>query len=146
MMVGGEERRRIMIKIAELIGWNGFSYSLMCGYYVVFVSDGKRKEVWGSDGLFDVPDECADSDFEVAFVEFVDCGEEFGDFVVVDNGHNGRVHFGPCVSSATGFAAVGSTALDVFEEGEARYAEIVEHIFHPFGIGLVEYYEYCFHC
>ena len=94
---------------------------------------------------FDVPDKGADADFLVAFVELSHCGEKLFNFVVVDDGEDGVVHFRPCVGAAVGVTIEVTPSLDVLPKGEAPYLQGVEHVFHAFVVGLVVYYEYRFH-
>ena len=90
--------------------------------------------------MLDIPDECPDTDFLIALVEFADGQEEVLDLVVLDHGHDGVVEFGPGVGAAVGITDLMATALHILPEGEAADAEGVEHVFHALVVGLVVYY------
>ena len=99
----------------------------------------------GSDHLFDIPDKGADTYFLVAFVQFADSGEDVVDFGVVDDGHDGVVHFWPGVCAAVGVAIDIPTPLDILPEGEASYLKRVKQILDTFVVGLVVYNKDGFH-
>lgn len=91
--------------------------------------------------MLDVPDECAHAYLFVAFVQFADGKEEGFDLVVVDDGHDGVVHFGPGVGAPVWVAVGMAASLHIFPKGEATDFKHVEHVFNTFGVGLIEYYE-----
>ena len=91
-------------------------------YAIFFAFSGTKVPLYSG---FDGPDEGADADFFVAEVEFLDGLEECGHLLVFDDGDDARVHLGPSVCTATGFTAVGATALHLLEEGEAVNAQHV---------------------
>ena len=88
-----------------------------------------------------VPDECAYAYLLVALVEFADGQEQFVDHLVWNDGKDSVVHLGPGVGAAVRVADVVAAPLHVLPEGEAAYAERVEHILDAFGAGLVEDYK-----
>ena len=98
-----------------------------------------------SDHLFDIPDKGADADFLVALVKFAHGGEEAFYFVVLDDGHDGVVHFGPGVGATVRVAVDVAASLHILPEGEAADAEFVEHVFHALRVGLIEDNHYTFH-
>ena len=91
--------------------------------------------------LLDIPNEGADTYLFVAFVQFADGKEEGFDLVVVDDGHDGVVHFGPGVGAPVWVAVGMAASLHIFPKGEATDFKHVEHVFNTFGVGLIEYYE-----
>jgi hypothetical protein len=58
-------------------------------------------------------------------VKVMDALEEGGNFVVWDDGKDGRVHRGPSVIAVVRLAAGGSAALNLFPKGEAADAHFI---------------------
>ena len=100
--------------------------------------------LYESVSLGDVPDKGTDSVFLVHVVEPLDVLEDEGHHVLLDDGEGGGVHLGPRVGAHAGLAAVGARPVDEGPLGEARDAELVEHIADALGEGLVVYDHYCF--
>lgn len=95
--------------------------------------------------LFHVPHERPNADVGVTFVEFFHQGEDWLYFVIFNNGNDGGVHFGPCVSASVRVAVLAATSLHVFPKSEPAGSAGVKYIFHTFRICLIECYKYRFH-
>lgn len=91
-----------------------------------------------SNGSLDAPYKGSNSHFLVSHIEFFNRLEERRHFVVIDDRDNTRVHLRPCMRTASGFAAVGTTTLHLLKEREALNAQYIQHIFNTAGIGLIE--------
>lgn len=97
-----------------------------------------------SDHLVDGPGERLDAHFLVSEVQFLDSLEKRCDFVFGHDAEHRGVHLRPGMCASTRVTGRGAPTLHVLEERETTDPEHVEHILDALGIGLVEYYHYCF--
>lgn len=70
-------------------------------------------------------------------IQFLDVLEQEGHNVVINNGEDGTVHLGPCVTCHARLASVSASAEDERELGEARYLELIEYVFQSLCESLV---------
>ena len=80
-------------------------------------------------GCNDVPDEGTNAYFFVTEIEFFDGLKERRHLLLFDYSDDTRVHLGPGVRTAAGFAAVGTTTLHLLEERKAFDTQYIQHIF-----------------
>ncbi len=95
--------------------------------------------------LLYIPDKGPHAYLAVAVVQLAYGLKQFLDAVILYDRHHRGVHLRPGMGTAAGLSVPAAAALDLLEEGEAADAQLVEHVLHPLGIGLIIHYKDTFH-
>jgi hypothetical protein len=94
------------------------------------------------DALFDVPDEGAETEHLIVFIDLAEAFHEWSNYLVFHHRDDGTVHGWPCVAAEMWVACFGAATLHLLKESVATHVASAEHCQHVLVLCLVVCYEY----